>query len=150
MLNSLYTPPALMLADARGGKFPFILGQFMVFRREAIAAMRLALASEGPDANERFAVSAMGYVVLLHEHIQKEDHILYPMADSVFDEAVEERLAQAFAKLEAQPGEAEALARNLEIAERLAERFGVERGAAREPFKGCCHQHGSEAGGSCH
>ena len=48
--------------------------------RAAISAMRLALALETSEGNERFAVSAMEYVVLLHEHIQKEDHILYPMA----------------------------------------------------------------------
>lgn len=39
MLNALYGPHALEAADRKGGRMPFIMGQAMVVRREAIEAI---------------------------------------------------------------------------------------------------------------
>jgi ceramide glucosyltransferase len=39
LLNGLYTPSACKLLRAQGGELPFILGQFMVFRKESLAAI---------------------------------------------------------------------------------------------------------------
>lgn len=39
LLNGLYTPSACKLLRAEGGELPFILGQFMVFSREALEAI---------------------------------------------------------------------------------------------------------------
>jgi len=99
--------------------------------RKVVAGMRAALETRAEGSRTRFATAAMDYVTLLREHIQKEDYILYPLADGAFDEAVEARLAAAFAELEARPGEERARARDLEIAENLAAQFGIARAADR-------------------
>lgn len=39
MLNGMYGPAAAASADELGGELPFIMGQFMVFKREAITAI---------------------------------------------------------------------------------------------------------------
>ncbi len=39
LLNGLYAPAAVGMAQRQGGTLPFIMGQFMVFRREAIEAI---------------------------------------------------------------------------------------------------------------
>jgi hemerythrin-like domain-containing protein len=99
--------------------------------RKAIAEMRAALETRAEGSRTRFAVAARDYVMLLREHIEKEDHILYPLANDAFDDAVEARLAAAFAALEERPGEDRARAHDLEIADRLAAQFGVARAADR-------------------
>lgn len=39
MLNGLYGPAVAVMAEEGGGELPFIMGQFMVLRREALAAI---------------------------------------------------------------------------------------------------------------
>lgn len=53
---------------------------------------------EGVEENnrEKIVEGARGYVNLLREHISKEDQVLYPMADQVLDEDVEESMLKRF------------------------------------------------------
>jgi hemerythrin-like domain-containing protein len=48
------------------------------------------------------AENARGYAALLRGHIDKEDNILYPLAERVLPEAVRDRMRQAYAKAESQ------------------------------------------------
>jgi ceramide glucosyltransferase len=54
MINGLYEPSALATADESGGELPFIMGQFMVFKREAIAAIGGLEAVEGQLVDDMF------------------------------------------------------------------------------------------------
>jgi hemerythrin-like domain-containing protein len=52
------------------------------------------------DAVGRFLANARGYTELLLEHIEKEDDILYPMADERLDEETKRKLVEDFEKVE--------------------------------------------------
>ena len=49
----------------------------------------------------RIAENARGYAALLRDHIDKEDNILYPLAERVLPETVRERMLAAYAAAEA-------------------------------------------------
>ena len=119
-------PVAVMLAEHDVG-------------RAAIRGMQAAV--DGEDA-ATFARHADEYVMLLREHIKKEDGILFPMADSVLGEEQAALLAE-FERFEAEDMDAELHARSTAIADRLAEVYGVAHASERvpTPFGGCCHQH---------
>jgi hemerythrin-like domain-containing protein len=53
-----------------------------------------------PQAAEAFAMAARGYGALLTQHIAKEDHILFPMADARLTPDQQSRLESAFAEVE--------------------------------------------------
>lgn len=57
---------------------------------------------EGVDKsdNDKIIEGALGYCRLLQEHIFKEDNILYPMADDVLDEKIQESMLARFEKAE--------------------------------------------------
>lgn len=52
------------------------------------------------DASVRIMQSARDYIALLSEHIEKEDTILFPMADSVISPAAQNQLAKSFELME--------------------------------------------------
>ena len=62
------------------------------------AARRLA----GGDsaASAQVVASARGYVLLLREHIEKEDEMLFPMADELIATARQDELLAAFERVE--------------------------------------------------
>lgn len=63
---------------------------------EAIAGCR-----EGdPDAASRFAQNARGYIDLLTQHIDKEDNVLYPMADRALSPDEQGELLEGFEEVE--------------------------------------------------
>ncbi|HZD54712.1 MAG TPA: hemerythrin domain-containing protein [Candidatus Aquicultoraceae bacterium] len=71
--------------------------------RELIRGMREA--ADGcrrgdRDAAERFAFHARGYAELLLAHIEKEDEILYPLADRQLDVATDRTLVEEFERVE--------------------------------------------------
>ncbi len=73
--------------------------------RACIRAIREALPQEGePDAaaRNRIAESLSTYVALLRAHIDKEDNVLYVMADRLLDSEDQEALISAFEKVEVQ------------------------------------------------
>jgi len=59
------------------------------------------------------AANAKGYAELLRGHIDKEDNILYPLAERVLPEEVRERMFAAYAEAEAQTPELEEKYRRL-------------------------------------
>jgi hemerythrin-like domain-containing protein len=54
-----------------------------------------------PGQGAIIAEHAKGYAALLRGHIDKEDNILYPLAERVLPEAVRERMLAAYAAAEA-------------------------------------------------
>jgi len=119
-------PVAVMLAEHDVG-------------RAAIRSMTGAI--DGDDA-AAFARPAREYVALLREHIQKEDNILFPMADSVLGDEQEALFAE-FERFEAEDLGPDLHARMIAVADRLAEEYEVRPASQRSstPFGGCCHQH---------
>jgi hemerythrin-like domain-containing protein len=53
-----------------------------------------------PNASPRIVESGKSYIKLLISHIEKENTILFPMADKVLSDAKQEELAEAFERLE--------------------------------------------------
>jgi hemerythrin-like domain-containing protein len=49
--------------------------------------------------------NALMYANLLKSHIDKEDNILYPMADEIFDEETQNKITEKFAEVEKEFGE---------------------------------------------
>lgn len=103
-------------------------------------AETLEAAAEGDAAAlERFARHARGYLAMLREHIQKEDHCLFSMADQALTEADQAALLAAFHRVEAEEMGHGTHERFLEIANELAERYQVQ--PAAEAASGCCCGH---------
>lgn len=73
--------------------------------RSHIRGMKAALeslASGSESAEGDLAHHALAYVQLLSDHIQKENGVLFPMADRVLNEQEQDDLAAAFEAVEAQ------------------------------------------------
>lgn len=62
------------------------------------AAQRLQYGDE--TARDKVVENARGYAALLHQHIFKEDNILFPMADRVIPSSNQEAIWQGFEKIE--------------------------------------------------
>jgi hemerythrin-like domain-containing protein len=107
-------PIAVMLHDHDAGR-AFVRG---------MAGVVEGAARGEEDALKTFASNAHGYTEMLRGHIQKEDRILYPMADESFDENDQAELLAAFEKADNQagPGIHE---KYVELARTLAGQYGV-------------------------
>ena len=111
--------------------------------RSLVAAMEAAVpgaAAGGAADLESWQRAARHYSALLREHIQKEDHCLFPMAERGLlpaDMAELERRFDAVERVEIGPGVHE---RYLRLADALAERFGVAKCGALSGARqgGCC------------
>ncbi len=71
--------------------------------REFVRRMRSAVGRYSAGdvrAASEFAVNAGGYAALLRRHIDKEDNVLYPMADNVISESGQRDLIRAFENVE--------------------------------------------------
>jgi len=70
--------------------------------RRLVSGMAEAVdaASCDDSAAARFVQHARQFIGLLREHIQKEDHCLFTMADQAFTEADQQQLLDAFEKVE--------------------------------------------------
>ncbi len=88
--------------------------------RSRVRAMAEAL-ENGDDA--AFKAPAEAFVMLLRDHIAKEDGILYPMADGIIDSEGEAELLAAFEKVEAEQGAGAAKLRERVMS--LAESLGL-------------------------
>jgi hemerythrin-like domain-containing protein len=85
-------PVAVMLAEHEEGRklVRAIIGEMAEAKsgaRKAIDAVRDNLAS---------------YIILLRQHIQKEDNVLFPMADRLIPADEQQLLTEAFARIEAE------------------------------------------------
>lgn len=138
------------LMEARG--FDANAGPTAVMRHEHVegrahvAAMERAVpgASVGdPAERARWIEAARAYSFMLREHIEKEDHCLFPMADQGLLATDVARLADEFARVEREeigPGVHE---RYVALADALAERFGVSTAGVPAAARtcGCSGQH---------
>jgi len=85
-------------------------------------------ASQGdPAALQKFTQHARAYSNLLRNHIEKEDHCLYTMANQAFTDEDQQELLLAFEKVEAEEIGAGIHEKYVSIANGLADRFGVPR-----------------------
>lgn len=112
--------------------------------RELLAKMASAIDAESITD---FVTAARSYVSLLRDHIWKEDQRLFQMAGRLLSAEDDEGLLRAFETTEhADMGEG-THDNYLELADRLASRFGVA--LANAPVKcGCgCPHHGPTTGG---
>ena len=102
-----------------------------------------AAAAGDAVALKRFVSNAQAYVALLHEHIYKEDHVLFPLADRTLSETDQQALSAAFGRVEAEEMGHDTHESFLKIADDLAKRYGVA-GKEPAPFAGqfhCGHRH---------
>jgi hemerythrin-like domain-containing protein len=102
-----------------------------------------AAAAGDADSQRRFVEHATHYIDLLREHIQKEDHCLFAMANQVFSDTDQRELLSAFSAVEADDMGAGTHEKFLALADALAERFGAVR--TREKTAGrphACGHHG--------
>lgn len=96
------------------------------------------------SACRTFAESARRYVLLLREHIEKEDHCLFPMADRALTEADQAELGRRFARVEHDDIGDGVHERYVRLAEALAARWDVPATATvGAGGGGCGHTHGS-------
>jgi hemerythrin-like domain-containing protein len=107
-------PIAVMLHDHDSGR---------TFVR-AMAAVVEDAGRGDADALRIFADNAHRYTEMLRAHIQKEDTILYPMANQSFDENDQAELLAAFEKADKQAG-AGIHQRYVDLARTLASQYGV-------------------------
>ncbi len=112
--------------------------------RAAIRGMRDAVQqgeSGAAGAARAFAAAARSYVSLLRQHIDKENGVLFPMADQMLGEPEQRSLLGAFADVERGDLGEGTHERYLVLARDLCERLGVawkpHAGAARS----CCGGH---------
>jgi hemerythrin-like domain-containing protein len=89
-------------------------------------------------ALQQFSVAAENYTALLRQHIQKEDHCLFAMADNAFTGADQAALLEKFKKVEAEELGAGTHEKFLGIAAALARKYGVAT-AAPACAACCCH-----------
>lgn len=137
------------LMEARG--FSAQSGPTEVMRREheegraLIRAMASSLDEIGAgrgNALGSFKDAARAYSALLREHIEKENHCLFPMADSAFTPADQAELTAAFHAVEAQHAESRLHERMLTLAADLAREYRITprvSEAARSCGCGCNH-----------
>lgn len=112
-------PVAVMLREHE-------LGRLYVSGMEAV----IERASQGDaDALQWFIQHGQSYIRLLREHIQKEDHCLFPSANRALNEQDQQRLLAAFEKVEAEEMGEGTHEKYLTLANRLADHFGVPRAA---------------------
>ena len=92
------------------------------------------------DAVRWFVQHAESYIRLLREHIQKEDHCLFPAADQKLGAEDERSLVAAFEQVDKAEIAEGTHAKYLDIANRLADHFGVPRaqGAGTEQRDCAC------------
>ena len=99
----------------------------------------MATAIEKADA-KRFVEDARGYIELLRQHIQKEDHCLFTMANQAFSETDQRKLLEGFETVERDHMGTGTHEKFLKLADDLAEKFGVAK-ASLAGGHSCCCQH---------
>ena len=93
------------------------------------------------EAVAQFVSHAQGYVGLLREHIEKEDHCLFTMANQALTEDDQQRLWQAFEHVEHEHMGLGTHEKFLQLADELADRFGVTRTVGKSSRAcGCGHK----------
>ncbi len=101
-----------------------------------------AVAAGDSSATTEFTTHAKAFVLLLREHIQKEDQCLFQMADKALSEQDQLQLMDSFAHVEHDDMGPETHQKYLDIAIKLAGRFGVTcKVPSSTSGAGCCGHH---------
>lgn len=97
-------------------------------------------ASNGyPDGLMNFTKNAQGYVQLLRGHIQKEDGVLFPMADRILSDEEQKQLLQDFEMVESEHMGTGTHQKYIDIVVSLAKKYGVEATHISGHHCGCGH-----------
>lgn len=109
--------------------------------RTAVAQM--AETCESAAAGDRQALAdwmsaARGYIELLRQHIQKEDQILFMMADRMLDSEAQQALLEQFQHVESHELEPGLHEKYVAVADELGKRFEVERRTSSPSTGGGC------------
>jgi len=114
-----------------GGPLAVMLAEHTEGRRltGALAELAAGDAAWDPDERRKLLFAGTGYDRLLTGHIQKEDHVLYPMAAQMLPEEAWQAIETGFADFQAAPGRAERAARLERLAGQLADRYAAEDAA---------------------
>ena len=110
--------------------------------RVCIRAMSEAMdaAAQGdPVAVARFAEAGMEYIALLRQHIEKEDHCLFTMANQALTDTDQAELMLRFQKVEIEKMGPGTHGKFLVIAKALAEKYGVKPKSGAGHSVTCCH-----------
>ncbi len=100
----------------------------------------LSAASEGDETSlTRFAENARNYVELLRNHIQKEDRVLFPVADRMLDDQDQDRVLAAFGKVESEHMGEGTHDKYIKMITELAHDFGVEHDHLHHASCNCSH-----------
>ncbi len=98
-------------------------------------------ASQGDkEALQRFIQHANSYVHMLREHIQKEDHCLFSMANQAMSDEDQQLLQSKFDQVEHEKMGEGIHDKYLQIAQSLAERYNVPQVQTEDMPKCCGHQ----------
>jgi hemerythrin-like domain-containing protein len=93
----------LLFAELEKSDFPGMRGPTECMRQEHESGrelrQRMVRALQVEDG-KNLAAAASAYVSLLREHIEKEEQVLFPMARSLLDRTVMQRLSKGFAEVE--------------------------------------------------
>lgn len=106
--------PAMVKAGVPSAGGPI---QVMLEEHERGRALIRAMEAGEPAVR---AATAREYVALLREHIDKENGVLFPLADAVLDEAAQRALQREFEAVEAEQGRNASIAHAEAAVDRLA------------------------------
>jgi hemerythrin-like domain-containing protein len=106
-----------------------------------MAAVIDAAAAGDPGALREFAKQAGCYVAMLRQHIRKEDQRLFPMAENYLTAEDRQALREGFAGVEGNKLHAGSHERYLQLANDLADRYGVPHSAGDAALECCACGH---------
>ena len=111
----------------RGGPVGVMLAEHEQGRAFTRAMHAAAKKWEAGDLSARSEVArnTLGYVVLLRQHIYKEDNVLFPMADRVIPPESQAKVAEDFERVEHEETGAGVHEKYLALAEKLEKEVGV-------------------------
>jgi hemerythrin-like domain-containing protein len=109
--------------------------------RSLLRAMESALDSPTPTLSSvaEFANSARAYIQLLRDHISKEEHCLFVMADVALTPVEQQGLVEAFDHVEHHDLETGTHEKFLRLANDLVDHFGLDRSVAAQTCGSCGH-----------
>jgi len=93
---------------------------------------------------KKFVEHAHAYLHLLREHINKEDHCLFSMANQAFTDEDQQHLSELFEHVEREEVGEGVHEKYLGIAHELAQKYGVPDvtlAAGSDQHSPCCHHH---------
>jgi hemerythrin-like domain-containing protein len=96
--------------------------------REAVRGMDREIGEQekgDPQAAQRFVAHARRFITLLRDHIEKEDHCLFAMADQAFSDQDQAELLERFEQAEREVIGSATKEKYLALADRLADRYSV-------------------------